>query len=292
MKFNRTICASLLVVLLNAGMLSRVAAHNAAVGVLLGPCSSAYAEGPTGTNDDFTNRNVGWAVPSSTVTAAPATVVFRNTLENTGSLDDVFNVSVRALPAGFRAEISTDFGAHYVTLEGPSAPVPIAVSYRASVTFFLRMAVPSGLNLLNRFDTIIRAESTLNPKVFNETIDRIYTGFVRIEVAWKTVAATGGSSVSEAAPGSEIECEVRYANISNEAGSGNEQLTASNLVISESGNRPPNNWGTTTDHIVGATDTHGGYIVGDREGSTCLTDTINSLAPGESGIFKFRRRIR
>jgi hypothetical protein len=291
MKLNRIVCASLVVVLLNAGILNRVTAHNASVGVLLGPCSSAYAEGPTGTNDDFTNRSVGWAVPSSHVSAAPATVVFRNTLENTGNIDDVFNVSVRSLPAGFHAEISTDFGVHYVPFEASSPPAQIAVSYRASVTFFLRITVPASLNLLNGFDTIIRATSTRDPQVFNETIDRIYTGFVRIEVAWKTIGSTGGT-VSEALPGSELECEVSYENISNQAGSGNEQLTATSLVISESGNRPPNNWGTTTDHIVGATDTRGGYIVGDREGSTCLTDTINTLAPGESGVFKFRRRIR
>jgi hypothetical protein len=291
MKLNRTLCASLVVFLLNAGILNRVTAHTASAGVLLGPCSSAYAEGPTGTNDDFTNRNLGWAAPSSQVTAAPASVVFRNTLENTGNIDDVFNVSVRSLPAGFRAEISTDFGAHYISFEASSSPAPIAVSYRASVTFFLRITVPASLNLLNGFDTIIRATSTLDPKVFNETIDRIYTGFVRIEVVWKTIDSTG-RTVSEALPGNEMECEVSYENISNKAGSGNEQLTATNLVISESGKRSPNNWGTTTDHIVGATDTHGGYIVGDREGSTCLTDTINTLAPGESGVFKFRRRIR
>jgi hypothetical protein len=291
-NLKSSVAALLAVSVFAVSFLNRVSAYSERAGVVLGPCSSAYAEGPTGTNDDFSNLNVGGRpVPSSNVTSLPATVTFRNTVENTGPGDDAFNISVASMPWGFTAEISTDFGAHYVSLN-PSSSKNVPVSYRASVTFFLRMTAPAGLKRLTSFDTIIRATSTLDARVFNETIDRIYTGFVRIAVAWKAIDSTGAHDVKEAPPGTELECQISYTNISSDVGSGNEILTAQNIVISESGRTPPNNWGDTTDHVVGANDTRGGYILGDREGSTCLTDTINTLRPGESGLFKFRRRVR
>jgi hypothetical protein len=291
-SLKRSVAALLSVSVFAVYCLNRVHAYNEPAGVLLGPCSSAYAEGPTGTNDDFSNLNVGGRpVPSSGVTSSPATVTFRNTVENTGASDDAFDISIASMPAGFAAEISTDFGAHYVSLNQSSSQ-HVPVSYRASMTFFLRVTAPAGLKLLTSFDTIVRATSTIDSRVFNETIDRIYTGFVRIAVAWKAIDSTGAHDIKDAPPGSEIECQVSYTNISSDAGLGNEILTAQNIVISESGRTPPNNWGDTTDHVVGANDTRGGYILGDREGSTCLTDTINTLRPGESGLFKFRRRVR
>ena len=293
MRLTRTASSLLTIVLLSTAFLQPVSARRDPAGVALGPCSSAYAEGPTGTNDDFTNLNVdARPVPSTSVTAAAATVVFRNTLENTGAADDAFIVSIASMPADFRAEISTDFGAHYSPIDANSGAITIPVSYRASITFLLRQTIPAGLGLLNSFDTVVRATSTLDPQISNETVDRVYTGFIKIEVAWKVIDASGAHDVSAALPGSEIECQVTYRNISSGDGAGNSLLTATNLVIAEAGKQPPNNWADTTDHVPGATDTRGGYITGDREGSSCLIDTINSLAPGESGVFKFRRRIR
>jgi hypothetical protein len=69
-------------------------------------------------------------------------------------------------------------------------------------------------------------------------------------------------------------------------------LTAHNLVISENGNSAPNNWGLTTEHIVGASDTQGGHIIGDRDGSTSLTDIVSTLEAGQSGVFKFKRKVK
>jgi len=84
-------------------------------GVLLGPCGSSAAAGPTGINDDFTNRSVGADIVTgpNTVTANSASVVFRNTLQNTGTTDDAFIIAAPSLPAGFRAEVSTDNGDTY-----------------------------------------------------------------------------------------------------------------------------------------------------------------------------------
>jgi|ERR1700686_842954 len=56
--------------------------------VLIGPCGVPGAMGPTGVNDDSTNRsiNTGIAnVPPGGVTTAAGTIVFRNTVQNTGA---------------------------------------------------------------------------------------------------------------------------------------------------------------------------------------------------------------
>src|ERR1700694_2517718 len=60
-------------------------------GVLVGPCGLPGAEGPTGINDDFTNRSINPGIanvsPEALTTTAGA-VVFRNMVQNTGTGDD------------------------------------------------------------------------------------------------------------------------------------------------------------------------------------------------------------
>jgi hypothetical protein len=261
--------------------------------VLVGPCGVPGAMGPTGVNDDFTNRsiNTGIAnVPPGGVTTAAGTIVFRNTIQNTGAADDVFVISAPVVPAGFTIEISTDQGDNYVAL-GPQNPgVTLPLAYRAAGIVVVRVIAPAGLKILTGFDTVIRATSTVTPTAANDTIDRLYTGFIRLEKSVTTIDGSGKSTV--AAPGAEIEFAITYSNVSGADGVGNSLLTAHNLVISENGNAAPNNWGLTTEHIVGASDTQGGVIIGDRDGSTSLTDLITTLAPRQSGVFKFKRRIK
>ncbi len=132
----------------------------------------------------------------------------------------------------------------------------------------------------------------VDPAVANDTIDRLYAGFIRLDVKTTVIGAEPDFEVSRVAPGSEIEFVVTYTNISSAEGDGNSLLTAYNLVIHQDGNAAPNNWGSTTEHIVGASDNQGGHIVGDREGSTSLTDVVMLLDPGRSGVFRFRRRVK
>ena len=260
--------------------------------VLLGPCGSATAQGPTGFDDDFTNLAINdrTAVKPGAVTIAPATVTFKNTVQNFGPNDDAFIISTPSIPSGFNVEISSDFGGNYVSLDSPGVTLPVA--YRASVTFLVRITAPAGLATLNAFDTVIRATSTIDPAVTNETIDRLYTGCVQLEMRARPIDGSGVSDVASAPPGTEIEFIITYKNISSARGTGNALLTAFNVLIKVDGNSAPNNWGTTTEHVVGASDNQGGYISGDREGSTCLSTVVMALEAGKSGVFKFRRRIR
>jgi hypothetical protein len=267
----------------------------AAAAVLVGPCGLPGAMGPVGVDDDFTNRSVhnGIAnVPPGGVTNASGTVVFRNTIQNLGAGDDAFIISAPFRPAGFKIEISTDDGGHYGTVEQWSTSIVVALAYHASSTFFVRVTAPSGLQVLTGFDTVIRVTSTVNPSATNATIDRLYTGFIRIDKTATVINATGHGGANDALPGAEIEFAITYANISSAVGDGSSLLTADNLVISENGFAAPNNWGANTEHVSGASDTRGGIILGDARGSTTLTDMIMTLEAGQSGVFKFRRRIK
>ena len=258
--------------------------------VLIGPWGVPGAMGPTGVNDDFTNRSVNTGianVPPGGVTTAAGAIVFRNTVQNTGGGDDVFVLSAPTVPAGFTIEISVDNGDNYVTLEPANPSVLLAVGYRAAAIVVVRITAPAGLETLNGFDTVIRATSTATPTATNDTVDRLYTGFIRLD---KSATVVGGSAV--ATPGAEIEFAITYSNVSSAYGVGNSLLTAHNLVISENGNSAPNNWGSTTEHVVGASDTQGGHIIGDQDGSTSLTDIVSTLAAGQSGVFKFKRRVK
>ena len=261
--------------------------------VLVGPCGLPGAMGPTSVDDDFTNRSVTISianVPPGGATTAAETVVFRNTIQNLGSADDAFIISAPTAPAGFKIEISTDDGNNYVNVERWSTGVTETVAYRAAVTFLVRVTAPAGLKVLTGFDTVIRVTSTVNPAVTNETIDRLYTGFIRIEKTARIINTAGDAR--NAGPGAEIEFTVSYANISSAGGVGSSMLTAHNLVIGENGFAAPNNWGATTDHVVGASDTRGGIIIGDAVGSSSLTNMVIMLEAGQSGVFKFRRKIK
>jgi hypothetical protein len=261
--------------------------------VLIGPCGVPGAMGPTGVNDDFTNRSVNTGIaniPPGGVTTAAGTVVFRNTVQNTGAGDDVFVISAPTVPAGFRVEVSIDNGDNYTILEAPVAGVSLPLSYRAAGILLVRVTAPAGLKILTGFDVVIRATSTATITATNETIDRLYTGFVRLDKSVTVVDAAANSTV--AAPGAEIEVTVTYSNVTTAGGVGNSLLTAHNLVINEDGSAASNNWAQTTEHVVGASDTQGGFILGDRAGSTSLTDIITTLEAGQSGVFKFRRRIK
>lgn len=262
--------------------------------VLLGPCSWPAAQGPTGFDDDFTNLAINGrvAVAPGGVTDSPGMAIFKNSVQNLGPDDDVFNISAPSIPSGLTVEISTDFGAHYSMLSSPREMIAVPLGYRASVTFLVRITARAGLKTLTAFDTILRATSTKDPAVSNDTIDRLYTGFVQFEMTARPIDPSTTSDLRNAPSGTEIEFVITYRNISSAQGLGSSLLTGYDVVVKVDGNAAPNNWGKTTEHVVGASDNQGGYISGDREGSTCLSSQVMMLEAGRSGVFKFRRRMR
>ncbi len=261
--------------------------------VLIGPNGAPTAVGPTNTNDDYTNRSVTTGIAGVApggVTTAAGTVVFTNTIRNTGNANDTFVISRQSAPAGFTVEVSTNGGATYTTLT--TNTVSLAVNYATDANILVRVTAPAGENVLNAFPSVIRATSTLTPTAFNETIDRLYTGALQLGKSFTITNSTGVGGPTDAVPGAVINYSISYTNITSNGGTGNGTLTLTNIVLTEDGNAAPNNWGTFTTQVVGsASDTLGGVITGDSAGSSLLTDTIGSLAPQASGTFSFQRTI-
>lgn len=262
--------------------------------VLIGPSGTPGASGTTGTNDDYTNRSVTTGIAGVAplgVTTAGGVIVFINTVQNTGNSNDTYTLTAPTVPAGFTVEISTNGGTSWTTVSGGGSTT-VAINFGASANISVRVTAPAGQTVLTGYDTLIRATSGLTSTNQNATIDRFYTGFVRILKSFAINNTTGVGAVTDAVPGAEITYTINYTNVSSSGGTGNSTLTVSNLVITENGSVAPNNWATFTDHVVGATDTLSGTITGDALLSNVLTDTVPTVTPGQSGVFTFKRVIK
>lgn len=263
--------------------------------VLIGPAGFPDAVGPTNNNDDYTNKSVSPAIVAGLGfgdnTSSATTVDFNNTIRNTGNANDVFTLTAPTVPSGFTVQVSVDGGSNFTTLSGGGSAT-LGVNFGQDANIIVRVTAPSGSAVLNGFATVIRATSGNTPASSNDTIDRLYTGFLRLTKTVTVVNGTGVGGPTDAVPGALLEYAITYQNISSGGGTNCVQLTATSIVITENGNAAPNNWGSTTTQVVGsASDTLGGTIAGDSAGSNLLTDSIPSLAPGQSGVFTFRRQI-
>jgi hypothetical protein len=262
--------------------------------VLNGPSGQPGAVGPTNNNDDYTNKSVNTGIAGVApggVTTAAGTVSFVNTVQNSGNANDSFTLTVTSFPVGATVVVN----GVTVVLNGAATgtPVaPLAISFGASANYTVDVTLPLGTVVLTGYDTVIRATSANTIASTNDTIDRVYTGFVRLVKTAIVTNATGVGGPTDSVPGAVITYAITYTNVSSSGGTGNVTLTATNIVITENGASLPNNWATFTDHVVGASDTLGGVIVGDAVGSNLLTDTIASLTAGQSGVFTFLRQIK
>ena len=278
--------------------------------VLLGPSGAPAAVGPTNNNDDYTNKSVAPAAIAGlshldTLSGA-VSVVFVNTVQNTGNADDTYTFTAPTAPAGFTVEIAVD-GVNYV----PASSNPtLAVAFGATANVSVRVTTTANAAVLQGFSTVIRATSANTPAETNDTINRLYTGFLRLE---KTATVINNTSVGnnqstpgadDPVPGADIEYVVTYTNVSQGGGgAGCVNLTASSVVITERGDVAPNNWGATTTQVLApmpadanstgtpgtVTDETTGLAV--TAATVRLRDQVPNLGPGATGTFTFRRRI-
>lgn len=282
--------------------------------VLNGPNGQPAATGPTNTtNDDFTNKSVNTGIagiaPGGNTNAA-GVVTFNNTVQNTGNADDIFTLSVpnfASLPSATVIVITTPNGTVTINSGNAAGSVPINVARGASANYTVQVTLPTNQPVLAGYDAQLRAVSTNTPASNNITIDRTWTGFVRLvkQTPVQIINGTGNGGPTDAVPGAVIVYQITYSNVTggNGSGSNNVLLTATNIVISEIGDAGTNNWRNTTTQLLGPpaannpTDSNGGVITdGVTSGPVTvstyfLRDTIPTLAPGASGTFTFRRTI-
>ncbi|OLE53075.1 MAG: hypothetical protein AUG51_14825 [Acidobacteria bacterium 13_1_20CM_3_53_8] len=267
--------------------------------VLNGPQNAPGAIGPTDNNDDYTNKSVSTGIAGIApggATTASGVVTFTNTLQNSGNANDTFTLAVPTFPAGSTVKVTVNAVQTVVVNNGVAtgnAISPVSLAFGASADYQVEVTLPSGKTVLTGYDTVIRATSGNTNTSTNDTIDRVYTGFVQLTKTATVNNSTGVGGPNDAVPGAVITFKITYTNVSSSGGTGCVTLTASNIVITEDGTTNlPNNWATYTTHVVGATDSLGGTITGDVASSNVLTDTIASLAPGASGDFIFKRQIK
>ena len=260
--------------------------------LLIGPFAAAAAVGPTDNNDDYSNKSVNTGIAGvepGGVTTASGQLVYLNTIQNTGNANDTVTIDAPTVPAGFTVEVSTNAGVTYTTVSGGGS-VSLAVLFAASANINVRITAPAGKTVLTGYDTIIRVTSNTTPASNNKTIDRLYTGFVRLDKAFLVNNGTGVGAATDPVPGAVITYTITYTNVSTSNGDANcVKLTATSLVITEDGLSAPNNWGTYTTNSGSPSDSGTGTVV--TVSATKYTDTIASLAPGASAAFTFKRSI-
>lgn len=259
--------------------------------VLIGPNGAPNATGTT-QNNDYTNLSVdagiGTVAPSG-VTTAGDSVVFTNTIQNTGNASDTYTITAPTVDALLTSvEVSTNGGGSYTTISGGGS-VTLVVGLGASANILVRVTAPAGLTVLTGYESVIRATSGNTPASNNETIDRLWTGFVRLDKTVIVTNATGVGGPTDPVPGADISFAVTYTNVTTSTGSGNANLTSTNLVITEDGNAAPNNWGTRTTHVSHSDPNPNATVA--HPSPPVYTDTITTLGAGGSGTFTVVRRI-
>jgi hypothetical protein len=195
---------------------------------LNGPAGLPGATGPTGTNDDFTNKSVvlpvGLAPDAVLTDAQTPPITFNNTVQNTSGGPQVISLlpvpptTLTDLPAGTIVTLSDGTNTAIYTYNGtvftftsgagPNAPtaikplqltVPTGATNTANYTTIVDL--PVGVAQLKQFPVSITAFVDVNNdglpanEPSNTTIDRLYTGYVSLVKAARILEADGTTEV-------------------------------------------------------------------------------------------------
>jgi hypothetical protein len=223
-------------------------------------------------------------------------------VRNTGNATDTITLTAPTVPAGFTVGVSLNPAGPFTTISGGGTFVLAPLAMSTNVNVYVRVDAPIQQAILTGFDSIVQAASGNTPANTNQTIDRLYTGFVRLDKSVTVVDASDNPSAT--IPGAIIVYQITYTNVMTvpPVGSNSSALTATSLVITEDGNPSPtnnNNWATFTTQVTSpmpSVSTAGGTVT-DGVGNpvTALTNVLKgnvpNLAPGETGTFRFRRLI-
>ena len=195
--------------------------------LLLGPSGvpGAFGSG-TDTGNDYTNRSVNTGIatvePGGNTTAS-GTVVFTNTVQNTGNATDTFRFTTPTVPSGFTVDVSVNGGANYY--DPAVTPQTLTLDPGDSGSFLVRVLAPAGNMVLTAYPTTVLATSLNTPAANNATIDRLYTGFLQL------TKSQSGAGVTTPVPGATIVYVVAYDNVTTSGGTDNSTISASGIVL-------------------------------------------------------------
>ena len=328
------------------------------VSLLTGPQGAPDAVAENDNNKDFTNKSslVPFGTePNSTID--PDGVSFTNTVKNTGIAPaditllptETALANAGDLPDGTLVTISYQSqsatyeynGGAFVGPGGGALPTPVVipgVAPDATDDYGVEVNLPPNTELSTDIEKgfptpivafVDDANGTFEgTEPNNITIDRVYTGFLKMVKESRVIKSTGPDVVpgeetfsvtpKSPAPGNILEYRITYKNISEaQSGTNNVILNASDIEITEDGTLSTapgdglNNWALDNDgngeidtsNITGsATDSGNANILfspsGDQTGTTGATDVTkyvvtvsDDVAPQEERTFTFQRRI-
>lgn len=322
--------------------------------ILNGPNLHPEAAGPTDNNDDFSNASA--LIPANTAPGSkidPAPVSFLNTVSIPTStlLNDVSLVPVPPanpsdLPEGtkvYLTYLTTTAAYTYsngtftlnsaLAIKLPTLGLGVPIDYQVVVDLPVGTALST--DTAKGFPVPIRAfiDSTGgvlgiggngvfdSGETYNDTIDRVYTGFLKLFKESRILKGSGPDvklgdenfSVTgkTPAPGNIIEYRVTYTNISNpQLGSNNAVLNIIGIILREDGRAGGNNWARDNDNNGVVDTSHVFQVAKDPNGIvtyldasvsivdalgvnvTTYIDTVaGPLQPGQAGTFTFQRKI-
>ncbi len=307
-----------------------------------GPESSPTAVGPQTNNDDFTNKviippvNLDPAQPLSDE-QTPA-VSFVNTVNNptrdplTLLLLPTPPSDPKALPDGTKVTLSRP-GLESATATylynsatgftflsgtgGPTATQPLTlveIPSQGTANYNVTIDLPNALQMREYPVPITAFADQGTPGLdaddpANVTIDRLYTGFIRVIKEARILASDGTEILgfttdqSQLGAASEanrlIEYRITYENLSQAGTSGNLTLPAQNFELQEDGTTGTNNWFALTDDLktgsspAGTATTTLGTLEATIDSGDIKVYTLKvpDLQPGEKGTLTFQRRI-
>jgi len=178
-----------------------------ATSVLNGPNGAPSATGPTSNNDDFTNKSAlipPNQPPGSNIT--PGSVAFTNTVQNTGtavatiSLVPTVPTNKADLPTGTTVTLTYNSLSATYTYDGTTfAGTPLQISNvaaGATANYGVEVKLPNvplSTDTGKGYPVLIAAANTADadPSHANTTIDRVYTGFLRMVKQSRVLQGTG-----------------------------------------------------------------------------------------------------
>jgi hypothetical protein len=274
-------------------------------------------------------------------TVNPDSKGFANTFESatTANVNLVPTSPVVPLPAGTKVTItygSTSKAYVYVvdtaipannkfvddvpgaTTASPITPLVVAATANTKVNYGVEVDLPSVPGESKGYGVPITAyigAALTNTTPQNTTIDRVYTGYLKLTKEAQILDADGNiiedftaSPTKTARPGQMIQYRITYRNISEiaPANSGSIALNAQKIAITEDGNLAgstsvSNNWATNTTHKAGsAIDSNNGQITFDNGASSNSSANVavykdvvaGPLAAQTEGNFRFTRIVK
>jgi hypothetical protein len=269
-------------------------------GILNGTQNNPDAVGPTGNNDDFTNKSTGISTTDATRVAGalptidPGAVSFANTFQS--ATDDNISLlpQVGNLPVG--TKVTVNYGGnskvYVVTATGlfdlgsTTVVTPLLITGvvpNTKLNYGVDIDLPTGTAQLVGYSVPVVAFIDAGTAGLdaadkqNTTIDRLYTGYLKVEKEAQ-ILDVDGTTVLQAytqtptvkpAPGQMIQYRITYTNISDvaTAGSNSIGLNAQNVKVVEDGAAAPNTWAVlaggklnTLHKATSAGDTNSGVV--------------------------------